>query len=143
MSKKELYAYHGYAVTMDGEIINAAGRHLKISDDGHVWLQIKGKKCRRIAGRVVYEAITRESLGNAYVLIFLDGDCTNTAFTNLSAVKRSTYFLNHDWQDMKMFSHEQQEHIRRDYKKGIGKKQLAKHYGCCVQTIKKVVDGKY
>ena len=137
------YAFHGYRISLDGEILNSSGKKMKISEDGHIWLQIDGKKRRRLAGRIVYEAVTKQRLGRDYVLVFQDGDCTNIAFANISAVKRKDFFKDFDWQKLKKISPEQQKVIRLEFTNGKSKQQLARDYDCCVPTITKIVNGTY
>lgn len=116
---------------------------MKISEDGHIWIQIDGKKRRRLAGRIVYEAVSKEELGRDCVLVFRDGDCTNVSYSNLSAVKRKDYFRDFDWQKLKKVNLTVQENIMQDFREGKSKQQLASDYGCCVATITKIVNGTY
>lgn len=143
MEEKKTYPWNGYWVTEEGKICSSSGRMLHVSDDGYIWITIGGKKKRKQAGRIVYEAVTGKELGTGYVMVFLNGDCCNVSFNNLKPVSRKEYFKNHDWQTIKKVSKQQEPDIRKAFERGVSKKELAIQFGCCEQTITKIINGTY
>lgn len=143
MKEEKKYPWNGYQVTENGEIYSSNGRTLHVSENGYIWITIGGKKKRKQAGRIVYEAITGKKLGTGYVMVFLDGDCCNVSFNNLKPVSRKEYFKNYDWQTIKKVPKQHEPEIRRAYNYGTSKKELAEKFGCCEQTIAKIINGTY
>lgn len=146
------YKYYHHIVTEDGKIYNPIEKEMKINKKGMIKVTIDGKKHVYVAGRIVYEAISGvpmtdpRKVGNTSrkkILLFKDGDCTNTAFENLIAIDRTEYFADKEWSTRK-FSDEVKRAICKDFfKEGdehVTLRNLAKKYNCSVSFVQNVIN---
>lgn len=152
MIEGKKYKYYHHIITEDGKIYNPIEKEMKINKKGMIKVTIDGKKHVYMAGRIVYEAITGIPMtdprkeGNRSrknILIFKDGDCTNTAFDNLIIKDRTEYFKDKEWPTTK-FPKEIKDAICKDFfAKGdahITLRKLAKKYNCSVSFVQNVIN---
>lgn len=149
VTEQKKYKYYESYVTEDGKIYNETGKEAKVSD-GCVYIQVGDKKCRRVAGRVVYEAVSGKKLDHGDVMVYKDGDRNNVAFENLNAVTRKEYFKGYDWSNFFCLTEEQQKEIKRTYRsindatdRKFTYAELAVLFKCSPSTIQKVIKGTY
>ncbi len=133
------YLYHAYKVKKNGTIISPLGEPLTMDEKGCVKVIFDGKKHIFLAGRVVYEAVTGDTIGRNKVVLFKDGNCNNPAFDNIKVITRKEYFAGHDWSCIYKASKEERKKILEDRQGGMSIRKLADKYKLNILTIQKII----
>lgn len=156
MLNSNQYDYFGYIVSKNGVIETRDGQIVPMDENGCVRLRIDGKRVKKIAGRIIIEAVTGKLTERNDIITFKDGNKLNPEFSNLIIKKRKEYFKGYDWSHARIINDETQKEIIKKYNREerekhrfIGKwahpsyHDLAKEYNCSVSTIQKIVNNRY
>lgn len=167
MRKKEyipknevVFDYYGYQVTKDGRIYNSTGERISIFGKGLVSLNINGKRKTLLAGRVIYEAVSKKEISShESVTKFRDGNPKNPAYENIEVISRQQYFAEkverkrsrdekfvQDIIDAYTENYSMEEKKAHHFRGKYGKpsmRDLAKRFNTSVTIINAVIKGNY
>ena len=93
------------------------------------------KRFKYKINRIVYEAVTGETLSPKYRIINIDGNLDNYAFSNLKKVSIEELTRQRDFTSQYKIPVEDREKIRQSIEP---EKELAKKYGVSTITIQKI-----
>ncbi len=156
VKQPEFYEFHGYRVTKDGNFYDENGKLLNVRKNGQIRLRIDGEKRLFTAARVVYEAVSGQTVGASDCTLFLNGDRTDIRYDNIKVKKRIDYFKTKKTGKDRVISEETAEQIIKEYNREERRKhgfkgpykhptynELAQKYGCSKSTVTAIVDGVY
>lgn len=141
------YRYKTVFVTEDGLIVNASMKKMEPLADHCLWIKEKkiernkdGSRKRRKykVNRIVYEAISGDTIESTQRVINIDGNPNNYAFSNLKKVSIKELSLTKNFSKQFKVSPEDREKIRNSTETDDA---LAKKYDCSKTTIRKIRKG--
>lgn len=147
------YTYEGYEILSDGTIISPFGRTLLWFDDKFIKINIDGKvKCRN-GLNILYEAYYGVPVTRAYIVRYRNDkskakDKSNLILTPRSGSKRAHTNISVEDAEKIIEEYGLNNEERRLIKNGnahpsISQRNLAKKYNVSVNTIQRILNGKY
>lgn len=141
----KIYKYKAVLVSEDGHVYNQAMKEKIPLKDHCLWIYDTNlaernkdgsrKRKKYKINRIVYEAVTGETLSPKYRIINIDGNLDNYAFTNLKKVSIEDIMRQRDFTMQYKISEEDRKVIRKSLEPD---KVLAKKYGVSTVTIQKI-----
>ena len=141
------YRVFDFIVLDDGTIINARNRRVCVERNGFIHGRYNGAQKAIRKEKLIYMAMTGQTLPNYQRVRFKDGDNTNFDISNLEPVPMGEAKNKGYVKQVKTritFTQEQVDQILYEFRmKRMKQKELAEKYGCPLSYIARITSGRY